>query len=40
LAAIADHRDLLGFDQIEIGVSIIIHTHVLSQSSRNAALRK
>jgi hypothetical protein len=29
LAAVADHRHFLGFDQIEIGVSIIIHTHVL-----------
>ena len=29
LAAIADDRHFLGFDQIEIGVSIIIHTHEL-----------
>ena len=29
LAAIADHRDFLALDQIEIGVSIVIHTHEL-----------
>ncbi len=29
LAAVADHRHLLGLDQIEVGVSIVIHTHVL-----------
>jgi len=30
LAAVADHRNLLSLDQIEIRVSIVIHSHVCS----------
>jgi hypothetical protein len=30
LAAIADHRDLLGLDEIKIGVPIVINAHGMS----------
>jgi hypothetical protein len=39
LAAVADHRNLLALDQVEIGVPIIIHAHGMSFTGVSLRLR-
>jgi hypothetical protein len=40
LAAVADHRDLLAFDEIEIGVPIVINAHGMSFAGVPTRLRR
>jgi hypothetical protein len=40
LAAVADHRDLLAFDEIEIGVAIVIDAHGMSFAGVSTPLRR
>ena len=39
LAAIADDRDLLGLDQVEVGIPVVIDAHVISFLSGAVAAR-